>query len=80
MDEPDEEKAYRKALQPIIRHFGEAGQAIEDIMVRMSYAQRDYLIYGKVNGEVPSEIEKRNGIAYIEGWDTFADIGTTFER
>jgi len=79
LNEPTDEAAYRIAMKTITRHFGSVGDQILDILVRMSYSQTDYLVYGKVNGVGPSDIEKRNGMAYIEGWDTFADIGTTFE-
>lgn len=80
LDEETDEQALRRALRPIFRHFGAASEKSLDVLVRMAYAQRDLLIYGKVDGVAPEDVEERNGIAYLEGWDTFADIGTTFER
>jgi len=78
-NEATDELALRKALWPIVRHFGTSTQGALDTLVKMSFVQRDLLIYGEVNGVLPDNVEERNGIAYLEGWDTFADIGTTFE-
>jgi hypothetical protein len=29
--------------------------------------QKDLLIYGKVNNQIPNIIDKRNGISYLQG-------------
>lgn len=79
VEEESDELALKKAFQAIVRHYGDASEQVVDVLIRMSYIQRDLLVYGEVNGVRPDDIEERNGIAYIEGWDTFADIGTTFE-
>ena len=36
--------------------------------------QADTLIYGKVNGTAPDNIVMHNGMAYIVGWDTWAQF------
>jgi hypothetical protein len=36
--------------------------------------QHDILVLGKINGSLPDSIIKRNGIAYLEGWDTWAQL------
>lgn len=38
------------------------------------HAQHDLLVLGKVNGTLPSSVVRRNGIAYLEGWDTWAQL------
>ena len=80
MDIETDEDALRASLYPITKHFGASQNEITELIVKLSLTQQDLLVFGKVDGQVPEDIVKRNGIAYIEGWDSFAEIGTSFER
>jgi len=61
----------------VTRHFN-ANDATQwaDWLVSVTHAQRDLLVLGKVNGVSPATIDKLNGMAYLEGWDTWATIGS----
>lgn len=45
-------------------------------MVDLAAAEKDLLIDGIVDGVAPSTIDKRNGIAYLEGFDTWSELET----
>lgn len=43
-------------------------------MVDFIQTQRNLLILGNYNGTDPSSVVRRNGIAFLEGWDTWAQL------
>ena len=65
-------------LNKITSIFGIHSNEISNILFDLIQFQRETFIYGKINGEIPSEIIKRNGMAYLAGWDTWSDIGCDF--
>jgi hypothetical protein len=67
--------ALEAALAPVVRPFGAAGPQAAALIARIAEEQRDLLIEGKVNGTAPSSIDKRNGQAYMQGWESFDDLG-----
>jgi hypothetical protein len=69
-----DENALKEMLNIVTRHFGSYSERIKNILYNIIIKQKDYLIYGKINGIPPKDVEKRNGIAYLQGWDTFSDI------
>jgi hypothetical protein len=64
------ENAFLLSLQKITKHFGVSGSPLNSLFVNLVQMQRDYLIYGLVNGKPPLSIYKTNGMAYLAGWDT----------
>ncbi len=73
LEEPETRGALVKVLAPVGRALG-AGTAAW--IADAAEAQRDLLVFGKVNGTTPSDIVKRNGMAYLEGFDAMADVAS----
>lgn len=74
VEEPNHHIALQKTLRSVFAPLGEACNPVVSVIQQMIKAQEDLLIFGRVNGEEPSDIEKRNGIAYIQGYDTWMDM------
>jgi len=69
-------EALHALLQDILPVFGKATGKVIEVIEEIISAEQKLLIYGEVTGQKkPSEISKRNGIAYLEGWDTWSEIG-----
>ena len=68
--------ALRAALGPVLRSFGAAAAPLADLLVTIAEDQRDLLIRGEVGGKPPSSIIERNGQAYMQGWESFDDLGS----
>uniref|UniRef100_A0A7S3G8P8 Uncharacterized protein n=1 Tax=Palpitomonas bilix TaxID=652834 RepID=A0A7S3G8P8_9EUKA len=47
-------------------------------IVKVMEKELDVLIRGKVEGQYPSSIDKRSGMAYLAGWDTWSEIMSLF--
>lgn len=77
---PTHEDAVRSALAPVARAFGASGPALVDALVRLMREQRELLIEGQVNGVAPSDIERRNGQAYLQGWETWDEVASNLRR
>ena len=54
-------------LSLITNHFGENKNEILKTLINLMKDQKNYLIDGKINDEKPKDIEKRSGIAYLQG-------------
>ena len=65
-------------LRPLAASNATTLAAWVTVLVDLSLDQRALLIYGEVDGVRPENISMRNGIAYLEGWDTFADMGQQY--
>ncbi len=52
----------------ICSYFGDAVMAKEacELLIELIQAEKDLLIDGILNGTAPSDVVKRNGIAYLE--------------
>jgi hypothetical protein len=72
-----DDEAVRRALAPVVRPFGAAAPAVTDLLVRCMEEQGDLLILGKVGGVAPASVEKRNGLAYLQGWETWDEVSAT---
>jgi hypothetical protein len=66
--------ALAAALQPVVRHMGAKQAQIAQWLADFAEAERAMLIYGEVNGVGPADIRQRNGMGYLEGWDTWDDV------
>ena len=67
-------EALRRSLAPVARPFGPAAADVVDVLLRICDAQRELLIFGELNGQRPADIERRNGQAYLQGWETWDDL------
>jgi hypothetical protein len=61
-------------LNQFTRTFGRAQNEVTRILFLLIKDQRDLLIDGKINGQRPTKIVDRNGIAYLQGVDVWADV------
>jgi len=73
---PTANEAFKAALAPVLRAFGDAAPALATALASIAEDQHRLLILGEVDGVVPDEIERRNGQAYMQGWDSFDDVGS----
>jgi len=79
----DDVEAYQAMLTEVLGPLTTTDDALElwtSALVDLSQQQRALFIFGEVDGQQPPTVDMRNGIAYLEGWDTFADIGAMFTR
>jgi hypothetical protein len=75
--EPSDTAAFEKALDPVVRVFGAAANDVRDAIMATVVTQQALLTEGRVNGVAPASVVKRNGIGYLEGWDTWSDVSVT---
>lgn len=75
----DGRAAMHAILTPLEHVFGEAGPEIVDWINDVAEAERALLIGGRVGGQAPNEIVRRNGQAYLQGWETWDDVNTLIE-
>ncbi|MCA8920922.1 MAG: hypothetical protein KDD82_03870 [Planctomycetes bacterium] len=68
------EQAYAAALERALRCFGPAARPLAQALVEVSREQREILIEGKVRGQAPSSVLRRNGQAYVQGWETWDEV------
>lgn len=74
LDAPTQREALRRALVPVVRPFGRASAQVTDWLLDVVDAEQQLLIEGKVAGRAPRDIVKRNGQAYLQGWETWDDV------
>jgi hypothetical protein len=73
------EEALLLAFRDVSKLFGaHHKEEIARLLVETCRVQHELLVQGKVNGVKPDNVVKRNGIAYLEGWDTWAQIQALF--
>jgi len=65
-------------LQPITKVFGPAAEPMAALLVKTIEAERELLVHGKVDGKAPSDIVHNNGMAYLEGWESFSELEAAF--
>jgi hypothetical protein len=75
-----DEAALGLILDDSLRIFGAARVQVRDLVTETARAERELLIEGKVNGVVPSTIERRNGQAYLQGTETWDDVSELSTR
>lgn len=69
-----DEDATRAILDDALAVFGPNRKPILDSIIGWTHDEKDLLIAGKHDGQVPSDIVSRNGQAYLQGWDTWDDV------
>ncbi|KAL0477385.1 hypothetical protein AKO1_005814 [Acrasis kona] len=73
----DHETNLRSRLNQVTIMFGEASGPLNDCLYKLIVMQREFTIFGRTHGQsdIPTRNQtRRSGIAYLEGWDTFADL------
>ncbi|MFO0725787.1 MAG: hypothetical protein U1E65_18530 [Myxococcota bacterium] len=73
--ELDEARGLRRALDPIVKPFGTVGPEVAEALVEIMQTQKALILEGRQQGVAPADIVRRNGQAYLQGFETFDDIG-----
>jgi hypothetical protein len=74
-DASDPETAYQQALNLLTRHWGPSnGDQLNALLRQISAAQLKLLVWGTGTYGDPSSVPKKNGQAYLQGWDTWATL------
>jgi len=70
-----DEEALQYSLQEGLRSFGPSSAVDGLVTVLMDFitTETNLLIYGNWNGTEPSNVVRRNGQAYLQGWDTWSE-------
>lgn len=77
--DPKMSSSYSSALQNTISSLLQSlgpSQAVDNItnlLMDIIQVETDLLVYGNWNGTAPSDIVRRNGQAYLAGWDTWSE-------
>ena len=79
LDLADDAEALRVSLAPVVRPFGPVADQVSTLLVETIAAQRRLLILGLVDGVGPDDITKRNGQAYMQGFEAWDDISDLAE-
>jgi hypothetical protein len=75
----DQWAAYEMSLKPVVKIFGPIyAQRVSDLLLRLTKAQEQLLIFGRVEGRVSPDLTKLSGIAYMAGGDTWMDVPRMF--
>lgn len=80
LDVEDDEEALRVALGPVVAPFGAVAEPVREILVEYVRAEQELLIEGRIGGVPPQDIVRRNGQAYLQGFETFDDISELAEQ
>lgn len=71
----DDAQAFARALDPVVAPFGSLGEQLRTLLVEEALDQRALLVHGAVNGVTPADPYKRTGQAYMQGWESWDDVG-----
>jgi len=72
----DENEALKVVLREVLPVFGDATEKVVEVLQEGISAEHQLLVLGQVTGrDGPADVTRQNGIAYLEGWDTWSEIG-----
>jgi len=80
IEDATDDLALRRALDPVVAPFGVAAEPLRDALADLAAAQLALLIEGRVNGVAPDDVNRRNGQAYLQGFETWDDISEIAEN
>lgn len=78
--ELSDDEALRRALQPIVAPFGEAADRVTAVLLEAIELEHELVLRGCVEHRCPEEIERRNGQAYLQGFDALDDVSELVRR
>eukprot|EP00048_Salpingoeca_helianthica_P016700 m.233702 g.233702 ORF g.233702 m.233702 type:complete len:781 (-) comp19280_c0_seq1:100-2442(-) len=74
---PDDDTAFSNILLHVLSVFGSAAPGLTKAVQSLAMTQRQLFVKGVlINGTAPTDVVRHNAQGYLEGWDTWADIGT----
>ncbi len=76
----DDTAALQVALLPFTSLLGTAQPAVDAVLRDWIKANKDLLWYGTVAGETPVDGQLRNAQAYLQGWDTWSEVGVMLHQ
>jgi hypothetical protein len=79
LGETSDEAALGAILDRALRPFGAARAAVRDLVIETARVERELLIDGRVSGSAPASTVRKNGQAYLQGfetWDDVSDLGS----
>jgi hypothetical protein len=74
LEAQDDDQAVREILSEVLAPLGEAQAPLSGALVDLMTAERELLIEGRVGGVAPADIVRRNGQAYLQGYDAWDDV------
>ncbi|MCC2678813.1 MAG: hypothetical protein K0R29_1389 [Pseudobdellovibrio sp.] len=72
-------ESFQKVIADTFR-LNERTQVLAQQLSTMAQHQHDLLIKGLVNGQPPKKVDKRNGIAYLAGVETYDELPMFFRE
>ncbi|MBU1431575.1 hypothetical protein KKF91_13615 [Myxococcota bacterium] len=79
LDVADERQAFQAMLLDALAAFGEARVPLASALDAAAEAQHRLLILGDYGEGPPEEIERRSGMAYMQGFDAWDDLASMAE-
>lgn len=79
VEAPSSAAAFEKIISETFR-LNQRTQPVASLLSMMAQHQHDLLINGLVNGQPPKKIDKRNGIAYLSGVETYDELPMFFRE
>ncbi|KAJ3322339.1 hypothetical protein HDU76_013901 [Blyttiomyces sp. JEL0837] len=83
-ESPTQSEAFTKSLYPFLRHLATPSLITEATVLLQNWTtiQHRLLINGQLPNDItlPLDIYKRNGIAYLSGWDTWDDVSKLISK
>ena len=75
MEALDDSAALEQSLLKVLKPLGPSNVVddIKNVLLQLIDVERELLIYGNWNGTAPSDVVRRNGQAYMAGWDTWSE-------
>lgn len=69
------DNAVQETISGLLQSLGPSNvvDEITNVLMDIINVETDLLIYGNWNGTAPSDIVRRNGQAYLAGWDTWSE-------
>ena len=75
MNISDHKEALTASLEPVTSLFGELQDDVTRSLLEWIKLQNELMIDGVLNGSAPDEIKLRNAQAYLQGWETWDEVG-----
>lgn len=72
------DEALRETLREVLKPLGEASTHVADVVTTIARDELALLVRGEVSSQHPANVVRRNGQAYLQGfepWDDVMDIG-----
>lgn len=69
-----DDEAFKLYLKKVTRIFGQAADPLAELLAQYCEAEHQLLVLGQIGSTKPDSFDKKTGIAYLAGWDTWSQI------